>query len=102
MRTWTLSLVVFVTALGGLFNARADDDREHGPHRHHHNWYDDRDNRHLTIIMTTACRFGCPRSAEKAGRPMEFFTVARNELAANTSGALNEAFEFWEIFARSA
>jgi hypothetical protein len=45
MRTWTLSLVLFATALGGLSKAKADDDGDYWRYRHHR-WqdgYGDRD-----------------------------------------------------------
>jgi hypothetical protein len=44
MRTWTLSLVLFVTTLCGLVNARADDDRDYWRHRRYerqrHRWHE--------------------------------------------------------------
>jgi hypothetical protein len=40
MKTWILCLVLFVTSLGGLVNARADDDRDYWRYRNHR-WHDD-------------------------------------------------------------
>ncbi|HEY0790263.1 MAG TPA: hypothetical protein VGD78_04285 [Chthoniobacterales bacterium] len=45
MKTWTLCLVLFATVLGGLINAKADDDRDYWRYRHErrYNRYGDRE-----------------------------------------------------------